>query len=153
MSDDLTGSDGGGGGFALFMRLARLMFGLPLLVVAVVLIILFELLLGKGGVVEIEPGEVAVIYNNTGLTLFGDEARTILEQGVQTFIPGLQSVQILERKPHILVMGKAEAGDTKTAADSAGVHRAKALTVRANDGSNFYFDRLEIQMIGGLVED
>lgn len=55
MSDDLSGSDGvggfggggGGGGFALFMRLFRMMFGLPLLVVAVLLIIGFEVLLGK----------------------------------------------------------------------------------------------------------
>ena len=93
---------------------------------------------------EIEPGEVAVIYNNTGLTLFGDEARTILEQGVQTFIPGLQSVQILERKPHILVMGEAAQAGKAAAADVAGIHKVNALTVRANDGSNFYFDRLEI---------
>jgi membrane protease subunit HflC len=94
------------------------------------LIIAGELLLGNGGCVEVEPGEVAVIYNNTGLGIFGDPQRTVIEQGALTFLPGIQTVHVLERRPQLFVM----------AADSVGGQ----LTVRANDGSNFYFDRLEI---------
>jgi len=120
----------------------RKRFSLTLvLVAAALLIILGELLLGKGGFVEIEPGEVAVIYDNVGI--FGDDARTILDQGVETFIPGAQTVMVLERRPQILVMAEPGGADNLKA-DGASVRYAKPLTVRASDGSNFYFGRLEI---------
>lgn len=110
------------------------------LVAAVILIVLGELLLGTGGFVEIEPGEVAVVYNNTGVAVFGEDEETIVQQGAKTFIPGLQSVHVLERRPQVFVMSNDEVrkrGESDT-------NTAKSLTVRANDGSNFYFDRLEI---------
>lgn len=111
-----------------------------LLVAAVVLIVLGELLLGTGGFVEIEPGEVAVVYNNTGVAVFGEDQETIVQQGAKTFIPGLQSVHVLERRPQVFVMSNEEIQRR----GQADVNTAKSLTVRANDGSNFYFDRLEI---------
>ena len=121
------------------------------LVAAVVLIILGELLLGQGGFVEVEPGEVAVIYNNTGIGIFGDDRRTITDQGARTFIPGLQSVIVLERRPQVFVMsdkafaeGKSAKRSSYIGGGSAKLNVAPSLTVRANDGSNFYFERLEI---------
>lgn len=119
------------------------------LVAAVVLIVLGELLLGTGGFVEVEPGEVAVIYNNTGLSVFGEEKRTITDQGALTFIPGLQTVIKLERKPQVFVMSdealkEAMGGGRGYLGSDEPVNVGPSLTVRANDGSNFFFDRLEI---------
>ena len=116
-------------------------FGLTTwLVVGVVCIATIELFTGNAGCIEVHPGEVAVIYNNTGLIIFGDPQKTHVEQGVQSFIPGVHSVEVLERKPQILVMiGEPDAKDAKT-----DHNRVAALTVRANDGSNFYFDGLEV---------
>ncbi|MCA9548702.1 MAG: hypothetical protein KC933_01620 [Myxococcales bacterium] len=119
------------------------------LVLAVVLIILGELLLGTGGFVEVEPGEVAVVYNNTGLALFGEDQRTITDQGALTFIPGLQTIIKLERKPQVFVMSTdamKQVGGSRSysSGEDLPTNVAPSLTVRANDGSNFFFDRLEI---------
>src|SRR5688572_15006528 len=110
------------------------------------LIVAGELLLGNGGCIEVEPGEVAVIYNNTGLGIFGDRQRTVVEQGALTFLPGIHTVQVLERKPQVFVMAADQSGAYRGASSSDGteLNFAPQLTVRANDGSNFYFDRLEI---------
>lgn len=115
------------------------------LVSTVALLVLGELLLGSGGFVEVEPGEAAVVYNNTGLSIFGEPQRTIVAQGAQTFIPGLQTIHVLERRPQVFVMSDEAVQRTRHRVDNA----ARSLTVRANDGSNFFFDRLEIhyQMI------
>lgn len=91
-----------------------------------------------GGVVEIEPGEVAVRFNNTGLGIFGPEATVITQQGIQFFLPGLHRVEKLERRPQIFTMG----GDPDGQSD-ANIY-VDQLTVRANDGSNFFFERLDI---------
>jgi hypothetical protein len=124
------------------------------LVLAVVLIVLGELLLGTGGFIEVEPGEVAVVYNNTGLALFGDDQRTITDQGALTFIPGLQTIIKLERKPQVFVMSTEaikSGGSRSYGGDELPTNVGPSLTVRANDGSNFFFDRLEIhyQVIPG----
>ena len=109
------------------------------------LIILLGVFTGDGsGIVEIEPGEVAVLYNNTGVPLFGDDAEVITEQGALTFAPGAQRVEMLDVSPQILVME----GDETLNED-----QVRKLTVRANDGSNFYFEKLEIhyQVIPGMT--
>ena len=113
----------------------------PALLLLSFLIIAAEILIGEGGVIDVKPGEVAVVINNTGLGIFGTEHRVIIDQGAKTFIPGFQSIHILERRPQVLVMAK------KSEARRREDNRAtvtKNLTVRAYDGSNFYFDRLEI---------
>ncbi len=132
-------------------KLPKLPFRLNLsliLVVICVLIILGELVLGTGGFAEIEPGEVAVVYNNTGLGIFGDSQRTIIEQGARSYIPGVQTVQKLKRRPRIFVMANDEARKSAAASrrsyNSKSTDISKSLTVRANDGSNFYFHKLEI---------
>lgn len=120
----------------------------PVLIGLVVLIIGYEILTGAGGFVEVEPGEVGVVYNNTGVGVFGETAQVVIDQGAKTFLPGIQSVHILERRPQILVMAAAESTESsgsrgsRTYGDRS--RRIPPLTVRAKDGSNFYFDRLEI---------
>lgn len=113
-------------------------------VTVTVLILGGELFRGNAGCIEIRPGEVAVFYNNTGLSLFGPPSRTEREQGVKTFFPGLQSVIVLEAKPQILVMGNENQNSRSGIYDSDAVNVVEALTVRASDGSNLYFDGLEV---------
>ncbi len=116
----------------------------PLLLGATVLVIAVELLLGQGGFVEVEPGEVGIIFNNTGLGLFGPDTRVVIDQGAKTFLPGVQSALILERRPQVLVMADPGSDLPGRTYGEERSQRIGALTVRANDGSNFYFDRLEI---------
>lgn len=114
------------------------------LVTMVILIVAGELVIGSGGFVEIEPGEVAVVYNNTGLAILGENQRTIIAQGAQTFIPGLQTLHTLERKPQVFVMSDEATKGSPAGRSARAMNAAPSLTVRANDGSNFFFDRLEI---------
>ncbi len=115
-----------------------------ILVALCVLIVIGEFFAGSSGFVEVEPGEAAVIYNNTGLGIFGDRQRTIIEQGALTFLPGLQTVKVVERRPQVFVMSTEEVARSAESSGRIPGNLARSLTVRANDGSNFYFDRLEI---------
>jgi hypothetical protein len=105
------------------------------------LIVVRGLFTGGFGLVEIEPGEAAVVYNTTGFSLFGDDQRVIREQGTFTFIPFVQRVTKLDIRPQVLLMEGDAAGD---------MNHVKRLSVRATDGSKLWFDRLEIhyQAIG-----
>ncbi len=114
------------------------------LVAVVLLIIAGELLIGSSGFVEIEPGEVAVVYNNTGIGVFGEDSRVMIDQGAKTYIPGLQTIHVLERKPLVFVMSDDAINQGGRRRGGKQLNAARSLTVRANDGSNFYFDRLEI---------
>lgn len=105
---------------------------LPGLAMLILLGLLFS---DSAGFVEIEPGEVGVIYNQTGFSVFGDDAKVVIQQGVLSFIPVFQRVEVLDMRPQIFVME----GDR----DQDHNHVAR-LTVRASDGSNFNFQRLEI---------
>lgn len=93
---------------------------------------------GSFGFVEVEPGEVAVVYNTTGLGVFGDEARVVRDQGTLTYMPFFQRVEVLAVEPQVMVM---EGEEGKVGNDP---NRVPQLTVRANDGSNFFFERMEI---------
>lgn len=107
--------------------------GSSVLLPAVVVIILAGVLLsGNSGFVEVQPGEVAVVYNTWFDT---DEPHVVIEQGTLGYIPFFQRVEILDKRPQVLLMEGAV---------DAGVNHVRTLTVRANDGSNFYFDRVEI---------
>ncbi len=119
---------GGGTGLKGLLRT----WGIPLAALLVMLVAFFG---DQGGVIEIEPGEVAVRYNNTGFAIFGPREQTFTQQGVQLFLPGIHRFEKLERRPQIFIME----GDEKH-----GVTSDTKLTVRANDGSNFYFEKLEI---------
>lgn len=106
-------------------------------------IILLSLFSGGSGAVEVEPGEVAVIYNQTGIGLFGAGAEVRQEQGVITFMPGFQRLEKLDIQPQIFVM-EGDGPEGETDRNGAVSNRAPRLTVRAKDGSNFYFERVEI---------
>ena len=114
------------------------------------LLILGTLFGDNGGFVEVEPGEVAVKYNNTGFALFGEGSTVIKEQGVISFMPLFQRVEKLDIRPQIFTMLGTDAEVKTTHRGSLGTtttpnhNRTKRLTVRAADGSNFYFERVEI---------
>lgn len=116
----------------------------PILIGLTVLIIMGELLLGQGGFIEVQPGEVAAVYNNTGFGLFGDRSHVVTSQGVKTFIPGIQSIHVLEIQPQVLVMADPSSKDKSSRRYGERSRVIPPLTVRAKDGSNFYFSRLEI---------
>ena len=106
---------------------------LPGIAILVVVISVFS---GRSGFVEIKPGQVAVIYNTTGIGVFGDQYTVVQDQGTLTYMPFFQRVEILEIEPQVLVM---EGEGSKT-----DPNRVNRLTVRANDGSNFFFERMEL---------
>lgn len=121
--------------FGFIGRLIKGGWALPILAGLFMFFFMFS---RSGGFVEIEPGEVAVKYNQTGLAMFGDEKPTVIkEQGVIGFMPFFQRVEKLDAQPQIFQME----GVTN---DKDNRNHVKRLTVRANDGSEFYFDRLEI---------
>ena len=100
----------------------------------IALIAVFLGLTGGGlGLVEISPGEAAVIYSTVGKR----QAKVRLEQGTQTYIPFLQRVELLNIEPHVLIMEGQQDDDIDR-------NRIRRLTVRARDGSKLWFNRLEI---------
>lgn len=105
---------------------------LPGIALAIVITQLFS---DGAGVIEVEPGEVAVIYNTTGLPIFGDAKHVVGQQGTISFMPWFQRVEIVHVEPLVLVMEGDQNVDD---------NHVKKLTVRANDGSNFWFNKLEI---------
>lgn len=110
----------------------------------VALIMILGLLFSDhSGVTEVEPGEVAVKYNNTTLGLFGEPATVIKEQGVVTFLPLFQRVEKLDVRPQIFTMEGTDP-EPKRKDGEVDHNRTRRLTVRANDGSNFYFEKVEI---------
>ncbi len=112
--------------FASVRKIGITRFILPGLAI---LVILFS---GAIGLTDVNPGEVAVVYNTVFNT---DEPRVVREQGSLTFVPFFQRVELLDIRPQVLVMEGNQDVDVNL------IHK---LTVRAHDGSNFYFDRMEI---------
>lgn len=100
-------------------------------------VVVANLLGGKGLAVEVEPGEVAVVYNQTGSALFGDPVEVVTQQGVIWLMPFFQRVEKIEIRPQIFIM-EGDADDAKNP------NHVRKLTVRAKDGSNFYFDKVTI---------
>ena len=105
------------------------------------LTLLIGLVSGGLGAVEVQPGEAAVIYS----TLTGGE-EVVTDQGTLTFLPFFQRVVRVNVEPQVLTMDLDD--ENKITAN-----RAPKLTVRAKDGSEFWFDELEIhfQLIGTMV--
>lgn len=99
------------------------------------LIILGTFVFGGAFASEIMPGEVGVIYNMSGIGLFGDEASVVKDQGIQMVWPYFQRLEKLDIRPQIFIME----GDKNISDD-----HVQRLLVRASDGSNFYFPRVEI---------
>lgn len=117
---------------SLGQRLTSLPVHRMILPTIAAVLVLMGLVSGGFGMVEIEPGEAGVKYN----TVFGDrDGEVITEQGTVMFVPWLQRVEIINIEPLVLVMeGMQDTNDTLV----------RRLDVRAKDGSNFWFKKLEI---------
>ncbi len=86
---------------------------------------------GKLGLVNIDPAQVAVKVNYlTG------KKEPILRPGYTFYLPFVQEVFILDKRPQNFVMSGTEFRNR---------NQVPLLTVRANDGSNFRFESIEIQ--------
>ena len=119
----------GNGKFDL-SKAARLVLPLGVVVAAIVLIFY--------SFVEVEPGQIGIVVNNTSMTLFGDDCRVIKEQGTHSVMPIFQRVEKLDVAAQKLVLE----GNTDPGEDA--INHAKRLDVRAKDGSSFWFDRIEV---------
>jgi membrane protease subunit HflC len=86
---------------------------------------------GKGGIIEVKDTEVAVIVNY----LTGKE-EIVNRPGYKVFIPFFAQAFVFDKSPNKFVMEGENDRDA---------NRVRKLTVRANDGSNFWFETLEIQ--------
>ena len=78
--------------------------------------------------VRVPEMQVAVVYN----TISGSGS-VVQQQGLLTYIPVFQRVELLSLEPQVFVME----------GDEIGPNRAPHLVVRANDGSMFEFPKLE----------
>ena len=86
---------------------------------------------GQGGFAEIEDTQVAVLVNYmTG------EAELVTQPGYRIFIPFVERAFLFDKSPQKFFMKGDRNLDNN--------HVSK-LTVRANDGSNFWFEEIEIQ--------
>ena len=114
-------------------------FGLALPVLAI-MTLLITFLTGGLGMVEVQPGEAAVVYN----TITGSE-EVVIDQGTLTFLPFFQRVRRINVEPQVLTMDLSDKGTDPN-------HDVR-LTVRAKDGSEFWFDELEIhyQISGNMA--
>ncbi len=110
-------------------RLAALI--VPVLIGVGGLVVLVLAVTGRLGVTQVEANEVAVRVNY----LTGAET-VITQPGYQFYLPYLQGVFTFDRTTQEYVMS----GD-----HYSGTNQAPKLTVRANDGSNFWFEELKIQ--------
>ena len=89
------------------------------------------LLTGQGGIVEVKDTQVAVVVNYlTG------ESKVVTQPGYSFFVPFLKQAFLFDKSVQEFQMS----GDV----DRDNNHVSK-LTVRANDGSNFGFDEVNIQ--------
>lgn len=101
------------------------------LVVAVVVFLIGAIVSGKGGFVEIDDTEVAVIVNY----LTGDD-EIVDRPGYKIFLPFVSQAFVFDKSPNKFVMEGERDIDA---------NHVRKLTVRAKDGSNFWFETLEIQ--------
>jgi len=117
--------EGGGGKPPLIVTIAAATFGVILIV---------GLLMGasgKLGIANIAPKEVGVVVNYlTG------EQEVITQPGFKIYVPFIQEVYTFDRTTQEFSM---EGNKSRSA------NHVPRLTVRAKDGSNFWFDRLDIQ--------
>ncbi len=101
------------------------------LVLAVFILIIAAFVSGQGGIVEVKDTEVAVIVNY----ITGEE-EIVDRPGYKIFLPFVSQAFVFDKSPNKFLMEGEKDLDAN--------HVSK-LTVRANDGSNFWFETLEIQ--------
>ncbi len=105
-----------------------------MIIVAAVIGLLVLASRGGLGMMQVEANEIAVRVNY----LTGEES-VITQPGYQFYFPFVQGIYTLDRTTQEYVM----AGTSRDS--SEGSNRASRLTVRANDGSNFWFHEMRIQ--------
>jgi hypothetical protein len=125
MSDKFKYFGGGGGKPPIIVTNAAAVFGI-ILVVA-----LLMAASGKLGFANIQPEEVAVVVNY----LNGNE-EVITTPGYKIYIPFIQEIYTFDRTTQEFTMEGNQYRST---------NQVPRLTVRALDGSNFWFDSLSIQ--------
>ncbi len=104
-------------------------------VITLAVVMLFVLGARGGlGVAQVEANEIALRVNY----LTGEES-VITQPGYQFYMPFVQGIYRLDRTTQEYVM--AGAGDESTGSPNLG----RQLTVRAKDGSNFWFQEMRIQ--------
>ena len=107
-------------------------FPLWLLVIPVVLVFIAGAFIsGRAGIIEISDREVGVIVNYITGT------KTVVNRpGYRIFIPFVEQAYKFDKSPQDFVMEGERDIDP---------NHVRKLTVRANDGSNFWFETLRIQ--------
>ena len=96
-------------------------------------ILIGAILSGQGGIIEVSDREVVVIVNYVSGT-----QEVLAQPGFRIFVPFIQQAFKFDRSTQEFVME----GDRDRDAN-----HVRKLTVRAKDGSNFWFERLEIQYL------
>jgi len=86
---------------------------------------------GRGGIVEIADDEVAVIVN-----YISGENELVATPGYRVFMPFFSQAFTFDKSPNKFVMEGDKDRDS---------NHVRKLTVRADDGSNFWFETMEIQ--------
>ena len=100
-------------------------------VMLLVAIAFLVIVTGQGGVIEIKDTQVAVVVN-----YLTRESEVVREPGYRFFFPFVQQAFLFDKSTQEFIMSGERDIDPN--------HVAK-LTVRANDGSNFWFDEIRIQ--------
>lgn len=101
------------------------------LVLTVLVVLVGAFISGKGGIIEVQDTEVAVIVNY----LTGEE-EIVDRPGYKIFLPFVAQAFVFDKSPNNFLME----GEQNISAN-----HVRKLTVRAKDGSNFWFEKLEIQ--------
>lgn len=116
-------------------RRGRLLLELPLalLLATVGVYLVLRDRVGDGGLALLDDGQVLVRVDHLSGELTSED-----RPGAHTFVPWLQEVHRLDRRPVRYVMGGG---------DDAVDLRAPALIVRGRDGSSFSFPRVEIHAV------
>lgn len=125
-----TPFDGGGGKIPQIKLPKKLLIVVGSLAVVLVLV-MSALVSGRAGIVEVSDREVAVIVNYvTG------SQEVVNRPGYKIFIPFAEQAFKFDKSPQEFKMsGDRDIDD----------NHVRKLTVRANDGSNFWFEELTIQ--------
>ncbi len=101
------------------------------IILVFLLVVVGALVSGRGGIVEISDREVAVIVNY----MTGSE-EIVDRPGYKIFFPFTQQAFKFDKSPQTFVMSGDRDIDN---------NHVRKLTVRASDGSSFWFEKLSIQ--------
>jgi SPFH domain/Band 7 family protein len=123
---------GGGDGPQFNMpQIPRKLLGVLFVLLFIVVLGLVAVLTGRAGIIEINDREVGVIVNYVN----GKE-EVVNQPGYKIFIPFLEQAFKFDKSPQEFKMsGDRDLDD----------NHVRKLTVRAKDGSNFWFEELTIQ--------